>query len=971
MRFLCGLAAVFMLATSPAFAQRPNLDVPNQLYTTGFAPFYDGDFATAGKTFQESGSRSIKAGEARWVDNVCYHTMVGECYYRMGDMTEALDQYSSAIKHYLANRDWILRAELPATIDVQQQPKTVVTWGTSQRSFRLGQYNEKYSTLFGRLDNDVAVQKGGVVATPQLYPVNVVEIMRGFCQAIRRRREIMGPACEHDPLTAQLVEAIARRPGLPNHWSQCWISLALGLSYHSANKPEQATSEITQSLLAGGAFEHPLSAMGMLELGKIAFEKKEYPAAGTYFLEATYSAALYEQYDVLEEAFVWGATTWSVLGKQGPFPPLANAITWTQQKKLRVANVTLLTLAAEGMLDKGDIAPATKAISQAKAALARSEMNLGDVGARFNFTAALAAYQNGQLETGNTAMAAALKWQSGGSKRLFQIGLVDALAVSGQITERVADLLYADTLREPTANDWLIDPHDTLAVVGTPHPLPYEHWLEVALVRKETDKALNIADRLRRHRFFSTIPLGGRLTALRWILEAPEEALSGDAALDRQALLVKHPGLDKATRKAAELKAKLQQTAPDSKERVDTMQEWAKVVAVQELGIRYAALRREPSQFVFPPLRETKEVQQKLPPDTLVLAYISTSQRTYAFAMTKERLGVWPLENVAKVKTDLQEIYKSWGLHDRTQPVQAKDLENNNWKPAAERLAGLLTNNMKADDWAKYKELIVIPDRSLWHVPFEMLPAGKGAEEPLIAALPLRYAPTLGLAVPDGRAFRRSTKLGAAVGKISEREKDAGMKEAIEASLPADGIEKWETLVGPSQFTVQACDRLVVFADQDDAEKGYDWSPLALDRTKTDGQLADWLNLPWGGPTEVAFPGYRTAAESGLKKGGTGDEIFLTLCALMSDGPRTVLLSRWRVSGQSSLDLVREYHQELGHSPADVAWRRSVRLLREAELALPHEPRVKGSRETIKGEHPFFWAGYILCDTGTQPTAAK
>ena len=47
----------------------------------------------------------------------------------------------------------------------------------------------------------------------------------------------------------------------------------------------------------------------------------------------------------------------------------------------------------------------------------------------------------------------------------------------------------------------------------------------------------------------------------------------------------------------------------------------------------------------------------------------------------------------------------------------------------------------------------------------------------------------------------------------------------------------------------------------------------------------------------------------------------------MSTGTRTVLLSRWRSGGQSSLDLVREFTQELPHTtPAD-AWQRAVQVV--------------------------------------------
>ena len=101
-------------------------------------------------------------------------------------------------------------------------------------------------------------------------------------------------------------------------------------------------------------------------------------------------------------------------------------------------------------------------------------------------------------------------------------------------------------------------------------------------------------------------------------------------------------------------------------------------------------------------------------------------------------------------------------------------------------------------------------------------------------------------------------------------------------------------------------------------------------------------------------------------RGVPGDEIFLSVCGLMSCGTRTILLSRWRTGGQSSFDLVREFAQELPHTtPAD-AWQRAVLLETSTLLNLEAEPRVKHAPadENPKAEHPFFWAGYMLIDSG-------
>ena len=89
----------------------------------------------------------------------------------------------------------------------------------------------------------------------------------------------------------------------------------------------------------------------------------------------------------------------------------------------------------------------------------------------------------------------------------------------------------------------------------------------------------------------------------------------------------------------------------------------------------------------------------------------------------------------------------------------------------------------------------------------------------------------------------------------------------------------------------------------------------------------------------------------------------------MATGARSILISRWSPAGQSSFDLMREYVQELPYSAAAEAWKRSVELAADRQLDPDLEPRVdkSGWDDSLKADHPFFWAGYVLVDTGSQP----
>ncbi len=967
-----------------ASAQAQNLgrakQIPNELYFLAMTPYYEGEFVTAGKGFREGLSRSVVSTEGRWIDSICFYAMMGESLYQMGENVAAREQFEMALKLFLAHRDWMLRVDFPDTIGPKSSVTTTVTWGKSVRTATIGHFQDRYQSLQGNLDNTEVIRRGGVLAPPMLYPVHVTEVIRCTALAMSRRRELMGPACEHDPLTAELVAALARRPGKPNHWSQCWVELQLGLAYASANKIPQAASELQKSVVAAGTFEHPLSCVALLELGRLAFEQGKYDAAMKSCHEASISAAYFDRFEVMEEAFRIGTLAHIVSGQKGIYPPLVPAAVWT--RKMGFIHASVLASLADSAVSAGDFTAATAAVADATKTMQRTDLPRSLTGARLNYHAARLALQSGNLRQGGQALTAAMTFQKASSKRLYQVGLCDVLYTRGEVTERVADGLYEEVLREPTRLDWSVDPLETLTVSVAPHPLPYEHWFELALKRKEQDKALNIADRIRRHRFYTTQALGGRVLALRWVLEAPKESLSPAAVLERQDLLARFPKFGELSAQADALEKELAALplAPteevDKKKQLSLLADLAKVSAAQEIMLNLMSLERVPAEFAFPPLLATKDIQARLPEGTLIFVYLATTSNVHAFALSKDRYGHYVVAQPGKVKANVAELLRGLGLQDRNQPVDGDDLVKTEWKTPAARLLKQLTNDTKPEKWADYKDLVIVPDGVLWYLPFEVLQVPEGdATVSLFQKLPIRYAPTLALALPDGRPVKRVTRTAVVAGKLLPREDDALTQLAAEqlGAIVRTSVFS-ENLPAPSGVLSAALDRLVVMADMEDPEKlPYGWSPAVLDAGKPGSTLGDWTLLPFAGAEQVVLPGFHTPAEYGLKRPGLGEEVFLTACGLMASGSRTVMLSRWRVGGQSTVELMREFVQELPHMSATAAWRRSVQLAAARVLDPAAEPRLKPSTaaDGLKADHAFFWSGYLLIDTGASPPSEE
>jgi CHAT domain-containing protein len=991
-------------ATNTTPAQTPTQDrtVPTTMYFNAFGFFCDGDYDSALKAFDVDSRGSVKTFQSRWIDSICYETMCGECLFHMGLFKEALPHYTAALTIYKSFSDWMIRLQFSPTIrPAGAGARKPVPWGASKRQSQLGQYAHSVLLLQGQVDMTNVVQQGGVVQQANAFPIVPQEIVRCTALALRRQATLLGPACKYDPLIKDLIVAMNKPIGPPNHWTEAWTNLERGMALLAGGKESQATTYLQQAVLAGGMFDHPLTSVALLELGQQALKRGEYPAAAQFFEEATYSAVDYPDFDVLEEAFRGGMLTHILANHKGLFPLLEPAIQWAKVKGLRQLRASLLLLAAENYSILGDAKMATVMLDEARATIGRRSMAQGWIGGRLNYLSAQVAYQQRRMPEGDKFLAAAMTYMQHGSLWLFQIGWADKLYLEGAATPRMALDLFGEVLRDPQPADWATDPMESLTVLTTPHPAEIEHWFEAALSRtggNEVQTAIEVSERARRHRFFTSLELGGRLESLRWILEAAPASLPQEAVLQRQDLLARYPAYEKLSRQAQAIHAalaKMPLVSDDQttlREQSRQLTELAAVGVKQEEMLHEIALRREPAAMVFPPLRTVKEVQKTLLPKHAVIAFFATEKQLYGFLLNNERQGYWRIGTPSAVMKPLQTMLHDLGLFQQNHEFAVKELADTKWKQSSQQLLEMLLKGSPADFSQPFEELVIVPDGAVWYVPFEMLQVKADKQlQSLLSRFRIRYAPTLSLTSYPGAGLSPTANTAVVLGKLFPRDDDKVAHAAFEqlAAAAPGAVALRIPPPAPSPIYSTLFQRLVVLDDLPPVEQDpYGWSPAPIDRGKASGTLRDWMALPWGGPDVVVLPGFHTAAEDSLKREDTpkreeglkrahhampGNEMFLSVCGLMANGARTVLLSRWRTGGQTSFDAVREFVQELPHtSPAD-AWQRAAMLVADARLNLDAEPRVKRSAadEAPKGDHPFFWAGYMLVDCGSAPEKAE
>ncbi len=972
------LLAALALGIRPGFAQLNTRSIPKPDYFAAFGSYYEGDYRTALKAFRNV---NVLRTPNVWVDSVCVHAMAGECLFQMGEQALALEQFTLAVQIFVANPGWTQRVRFPDRIDPLQttQLNLQPNWGVSARQVLYGNFPMRMEFMQGRVDNAAVLQTGGVVTPAEVRPVYVDEILRCTALAIRRRTQLLGVTAPYDPLSRSVLAAV-QQPIVPSgHWSQCWAHCLIGLAQEAVGKPELAVKDLQRAISAGGRFDHPLTSTALIELGKLAYAAGDHRTAATSFYEATFPAAAYQQFDVIAEAFQWGLRNHQAAGGTGAYEPLPLAALWAQRKSRALLGWMQLST-AESLIAMGSASGAGSMLDQAQGTAARADMTSGVFGARMNYVVAQLAYLRGNAGAANRGLAAALAFQKLNSPRLFQITIADRLAASGSVTDQVAEQLYDRLLADPDANDWRHDPLDTFAYLLNPPGPAMLRWYAATLSRNQPAKALGVADQIRRRRFYSQLGLGGRLMALRWTLEAPEQLVPAQTLQQRKALRAAYPDLIDMSDRVAAVKAKLA-AMPLTPEDEGQVKEQRKLLAdlngitsLQETLLGRIALSRAPSDFVFPPLRPLEAMQERLPEKTAMLVFFDAGGSLHGYLVSKESILSWSVGNTSKVLVYVRELLKRMGNLDKNSAASPEQLATADWREVGRALVKGLTFGLEKKPWEDHDHLIIVPDSVLWYVPFEALPIGEGDDEQmLIQKMQVRYAPLAALALPL-EDWKQPAPEGARsaiyVGRLSPEDRPEGADATYEelAAVLTHPFRITKDTPAPG-MAARLADQTIVMADLEQRSRSvFDWSPLSGDLSRAAGSMEDLLLLPFAAPRQWILPGFHTQAENGLKRVGDGSEIFLNACAMMAAGSRSILLSRWRVGGQTTKNLMKEFAQELPHVTASAAWSRAVQVTMENDVDLALEPRVKNepTAQPLKASHPFFWSGYLLIDDGSE-----
>lgn len=978
---LLALVAIFGGTGGTSVAQERT--IPDFSHFAAIETLYRGEYQRALRNFNSELRGAVRTAQTRWVDSICYHAMLGETHYQMGDNRAALAEFDAACNLLLSYPNWLMKVEFRDPRPDSNAARRIAPWGQSTRQVTYGAFPNTMLVSQGEIITEQRLAQGGAIQSLQMWKVNVIEIVRATALSIRRRNEILGPLGPEDRLSKSLVDTLARGNNAPrNHWSNAWTDLLLALAQHGTGQQQQAVTQYSRAVLVDGRYDHPLTGAALLGQAQLAYEAGNPQAAMQMATEATYAAYAYEDFDVLGEAMRLGHQAFMATGGEGTYPPLAGAVAWTERNQLSHLAALGLVSEAEELATAGDVKGATTRLRGVDSR--RRELATGRLGPLLRHVEALTAYASGDMDGGDKFAAEGLRLQRTQSLRHTQIELTNERVDGGDLSSRLAVGLYSHLLRDPLPVDWSRDPLDVIANTTTSYEGTLDRWLAAALDRKEVLGALEITEIAKRRRYWLAQPLGGRLLAMRHLLESNPDLLSPPARLQRQHLLTRSPRYaqlqetDRALRREVAAEPLVDASGNTSSKQQGRLKKLRENSLQRDAILRQMALRREPSDLDLPPRASGVGLQKMLAEGQALVVFHQSGANMYAFLLVSEGYHLWRVPDAGPLRDGVSDLLRAVGNFGRNRTFTAKELASEEWQATASQFANQLFNDSRLD-LNQTTELIIVPDGVLWHVPFELLaPKIGGNSKMLIERIPLRYAPTAGFALGDTTPPRpvRTTGIVPPSGSGSQGE-------AVVADLEgavANAVRLGSSMVVPSPVVASVIEQLVVLQEVDlDPAKPYGVSPLPIDRTGNQGGLDAWLRLPVADCQRILLPALHTSAETGLKasrrrsrtggdQGQTeGTELFHLSCSLLASGAKTVLVSRWYVPGQTSRELVREFVRELPNMAADQAWQRSVLLAQRMPLDPEQEPRMKrpdSPADIPDATHPFLWSGYLLVDTG-------
>jgi len=363
-------------------------------------------------------------------------------------------------------------------------------------------------------------------------------------------------------------------------------------------------------------------------------------------------------------------------------------------------------------------------------------------------------------------------------------------------------------------------------------------------------------------------------------------------------------------------------------------------------------------------------------PTSALLEYVVTDEKTFAFVITKgaKSRPVLRLIQIDIRQAELEKLVQ----HYRDQLAQGAP----DFQKSSQQLFALLLKPVEAE-LRGASSLIIVPDGSLWDLPFQALEAEN--QRYLIEDHTVSYAQSLTtlreFVKRRGNAARKSNDLELLAfgnpelnGKdVKERVKTGLMDYALEPLPEAEkmvtalgglyGATKSRVYIGAAATEDRAKaeapnSRIIQFATHgllDSRNPMY--SHLVLSQSARneadDGLLEAWEIMKLDLHADLVV---LAACETARGRVATGEGMIGMSWAFFVAGSPTTVASQWKVDSASTTQLMLEFHRNLkSRSQTSGPPMSKARALQMAELKMLTSKSY---------QHPFYWAGFVMVGDG-------
>lgn len=943
------------------------MSYPSPTYYTALEIYRTGELDRAIDAFEFAIGRARKSINGYWIDAIPAHAMLAECQYQLGDLEGAMYNLDMALKIAIRYRGWLFRPVWTEVLmaQVNYSPKQYL-WPQANAVNRLTT-TRAIKFYSGENVTEATLRRGGVVEELNIKVIDVVEILRAIAFASYRRRIILGPLAEADPLATQLLESTKYPAGLTLPIARNLIGAMRAAERFGAMQDERATSDAAKNGTFNGGV-HPLSPIAGLCAASALAGSDQPAAAIPICLAVANQAAAMDYFEWVGESLQLAAGCANpqnaAVVQQAGQVAAANLL-----RKSRFAALHCLIASADAAVTAGDLASAKARLSEAKALSLRRDVIQPRLEAYGAYVQARIATRSGvsggtdrpwdEALTQVTAFATKNRLRKRNlisMPRLYQLQRI-RLALGRKLDGQSADGMLARYAADPTIDVWRRDPVDALAGLIADRDALRMTRLRTAAARDSGQDVFARIEDVQAGRINRQLPLGGRVLQLRALMRLPDELLDKKIVQLRNAATKPIRDLRTAVKAAEGAK-------PDAGADRSLVEAG---LARLEAGAWAIALDRYDLPTVMPHPLDERQPTALIPNDVGVIAFLHDGNLIHTVLSTKQKSTYWSIKGFNRVSGDIAKVMRGIGAS----PTRGARLpESNDWIEDAIALRDRVimpgTGPLLQGRLAGIKQLIVIPDSLLWYVPFEIFPT-EDAGSPLLGdAIKLSYAATPSLAIYPTALPPIKPTIALTSGKFfapREHETNESMVQTIVDSVPDGGVLRLPSQASiPTSRSGEVAGHLLVGEPTTPNPASTLDSPLAgYESTLSMGRLRSWLGYPSVVPSSIFLAGFRSNLDT--SQSVSGHEIMHTIAALQYSGVRDVIISRWAVGGQSTALLMREYTQELPFLGPREAFTRARNVLRRHELDPQGEPILTGSdhdRETLTGNEPVFWSSYIL-----------